>query len=51
VAHALRDAPYPPIVAIGGRSATPKGSEDGDLSLLPERIVDAAAAVAGLVGR
>jgi DNA-binding transcriptional MerR regulator/methylmalonyl-CoA mutase cobalamin-binding subunit len=52
VARALRDAPSAPTVALGGRFAAGDGSgEDAALTVLPERIVDAAAEVARLVGR
>jgi DNA-binding transcriptional MerR regulator/methylmalonyl-CoA mutase cobalamin-binding subunit len=50
VAHALRDAAHPPIVALGGRSAAWDGPEDGAVTVLPERIEDAAAGVARLLG-
>lgn len=51
VVRALRDATHAPIIALGGRSAAWDGSEETALTVLPDRIVDAAAAVARLVGR
>jgi methanogenic corrinoid protein MtbC1 len=51
VAHALRDLAHRPIIAVGGRSAAWDGSEVAAITVLPDRIVEAALIVARLAGR
>jgi DNA-binding transcriptional MerR regulator/methylmalonyl-CoA mutase cobalamin-binding subunit len=51
VVRALRDTAHAPIIALGGRSADWDESQDTELTVLPERIEEAAAAAARLAGR
>jgi DNA-binding transcriptional MerR regulator/methylmalonyl-CoA mutase cobalamin-binding subunit len=50
VARALRDSAHAPIIAMGGRSAAWDGSTEMAVMVLPDRIEEAAVAVARLAG-
>jgi methylmalonyl-CoA mutase cobalamin-binding subunit len=51
VVRALRDGAHPPIIAVGGRNAAWDAAEGAAVTVLPDRIEGAAAAVARLAER